>query len=82
MNSEITRAALDGAQVTITPDCWPLRGTVKAIRVSMTKQTWNGIATLNRTISAAVTPEQADTAIVQTIGEMAEVIDVPGTWKG
>lgn len=82
MRGEITRAALEGARITITPDCYPCRGAVKEIRVSMTKQTWNGIVTLNRKISAGVTPEQMDAAIVQTVKEMAETIELPHNWKG
>lgn len=82
MSGEITRAALEGAQVSITPDCYPCRGKVNHIRVSMTKQTWNGVVTLNRKISVGVTPEQVDAAIVQTIKEMAEAIEMPHNWKG
>ena len=82
MRGEITRAVLDGAQVSITPDCWPARRKVEQIQVSMTKQTWNGVVTLNRKISVEVTPEQVDAAIVQTIKEMAETIELPHNWKG
>lgn len=82
MSGEITKAALDGAQVTITPDCWPCRGKVRTIRVSMTKQTWNGVTTLNRQISVGMTPEQVDAAIIQTVKEMAETIELPHNWKG
>ncbi len=82
MNGEITRAALEGAQVTITPDCWPLRRKVSSIQVSMTKQTWNGVVTLNRNITVGQVPEQMDAAIVQTVKEMAETIELPHNWKG
>lgn len=81
-SGEIAKAALEGAKVTITPDCYPCRGAVKEIRVSMTKQTWNGVVTLNRRISAEVGPEKIDVAIIKTVGEMAEAIEIPGTWKG
>ncbi len=82
MSGEIAKAALDGARVSITPDCYPCRGKVSYIQVSMTKQTWNGVATLNRKISVGVTPEQMDAAIVQTVKEMAETIELPHNWKG
>lgn len=82
MSCEITRAALEGARVTITPDCWPLRGKVKKIRVSMEKQTWNGVTTLGRNISAEAAPEQIDEEIVRTVSEMAGTIETPYTWKG
>jgi len=82
MSGEISRAALEGAQVSIAPDCYPCRGKVSYIQVSMTKQTWNGVITLNRKISAGVTPEQMDAAIVQTVKEMAETIELPHKWKG
>lgn len=82
MSGEITRAALEGARVTITPDCWPCRGKVSNIQVSMTKQTWNGVVTLNRKIDVEGTPDQVDAAIVQTVKEMAETIEMPHNWKG
>lgn len=82
MSGEIARAALDGAQVTITPDCYPCRGEAGYIRVSMTKQTWNGVTTLNRKIRVGVTPEQMDAEILQTVREMAETIEMPHNWKG
>lgn len=82
MSGEITRAVLDGAQVTITPSCWPCRGEASYIRVSMTKQTWNGVTTLNRKILAGVTLEQMDAEIIQTVKEMAETIEHPHNWKG
>lgn len=82
MSGEITRAVLEGARVTITPDCWPCRGKVNHIQVSMTKQTWNGVVTLNRKIAVEGTPDQVDVAIVQTVKEMAETIEMPHNWKG
>lgn len=81
MSGEIARAALEGAQVSITPDCWPCRGEVGRIRVSMTKKTWNGTVTLNRNVSAAGTPEQVDAEIHKTVKEMAENIETPHNWK-
>ena len=82
MSGEITGAALEGARVTITPDCWPCQGKVNRIQVSMTKQTWNGVVTLNRGIAIEETPDQVDAAIVQTVKEMAETIELPHNWKG
>ena len=82
MSGEIARAALEGAQVSITPDCWPCRGEVGRIQVSMTKKTWNGTTTLNRNVSAAGTPEQVDAEIHKTVKEMAENIETPHNWKG
>lgn len=83
MRGGITKAILDGAQVAITPDCWPRRGPVDYIQVSMTKQTWNGMTTLNRKIQALdMTAEQADEEIVHAISEMAGTIELPHNWKG
>lgn len=82
MSGEIAKAALEGAKVTITPDCWPLRGKVHEISISMTKYTWNAVVTLGRTISAEASQEQVDAAIVQTVKEMAETIELPHNWKG
>ena len=48
----------------------------------MTKQTWNGVVTLNRKIFVGETPEQMDAAILQTVKEMAETIELPHNWKG
>jgi len=48
----------------------------------MTKQTWNGVVTLNRKISVGVTPEQMDEAVCQTVKEMAGTIELPHNWKG
>ncbi len=82
MSGEIAKAALEGARVSIVPDCYPLRGKVSYLHVSLTKQTWNGVVTLNREISVGVTPEQMDAAIVQTVKEMAATIELPHNWKG
>ena len=82
MSGEITRAVLEGSSITIQPDCYPLRKKVKEIKVSMTKWTWNGTVTLGRTISAEAAPEQIDEAIVQTVKEMAETIEMTHNWKG
>jgi hypothetical protein len=82
MSGEITRAVLDGVQVVITPDCWPLMGKVNSIQVSMTMRTWSGAATLNRNIPVGLAPEQVDAEIVRTIAEMAGTIDLPHKWKG
>ena len=38
--------------------------------------------TLNREISVEGTPEQMDKAIIQTVKEMAETIELPQNWKG
>ncbi|MBD5151273.1 MAG: hypothetical protein HDT16_01980 [Oscillibacter sp.] len=82
MNGEIARAVLEGSSITIKPDCYPLRKRVKEIKVSMTKWTWNGTVTLGRTISAEAAPEELDEAIVQTVKEMADTIEMPHNWKG
>ena len=50
MANEIVKAALDGAKITIESDCWPLRRRAQGIHISMTKQTWNGVRTMNREI--------------------------------
>lgn len=81
MSGEIAKAALKGAQITITPDCFPLMGKVQKIAVSMTKNTWNGVVTLGRTIPAEEEPEQIEAAIVETVREMAGTIDLPHNWK-
>ena len=82
MSGEIARAALEGARVSIAPDCYPCRGKVNYLQVSMTKQTWNGVVTLNRKIFVGETPEQMDAAILQTVKERAETIELPHNWKG
>lgn len=82
MSGEITKAALMGARVSITPDNYPCTGGAKYIRVSMTKQTWNGMVTLNRKIPVGEPPEQIDADIVHTIMEMAGTIELPHNWKG
>ena len=82
MSGDISKAVLDGSSITIQPDCYPLRKKVKEIKVSMTKWTWNGTVTLGRSISADVAPEEMDAAIVQTVKEMAETIEMPHNWKG
>lgn len=82
MSGEITKAVLEGAKVSITPDCFPCRGKVNSIRVSMTKQTWNGMVTLNRKIPVGETPEQMEADIVRTVMEMLGTIETPYNWKG
>ena len=82
MSGEITRAALEGAQVSITPDCWPCRGEVGRIRVSMTKQTWNGVTTLNRNVIVGPVLEKVDEDIAHTILEMLGTIETQHNWKG
>ncbi len=47
MNSEIIKAALDGLEVTITPDCWPDHCPVHGIRVITAAQIDNR-PTVNR----------------------------------
>lgn len=77
MNSEIVKAALDGAKVTVEADCWPLRRKASGIRISMTKQTWNGIRTLNRNvkIDELTGGETLEEATARTVQRMAEVIE-------
>ena len=82
MRGDISKAVLEGSSITIKPDCYPLRNKVKEIEVSMTKWTWNGTVTLGRSISADVATEEMDAAIVQTVKEMAETIEMPHNWKG
>ena len=50
MNSEIITAALNGAKVTVESDCWPLRRKTGGIVIHMTKQTWNGVVDMRRTV--------------------------------
>lgn len=82
MSGEITKAALMGARVSITPDNYPCTGGAKHIRVSMEKLTWNGTATLNRKIPVGGTPEQMDADIIHAVMEMAGTIELPHNWKG
>lgn len=77
MNGEIARAALDGALVEIMPDCWPCREKVKYIKVILTKQTWNGMSTMNRKVSVGETPEQTEEKIAGAVKEMARTIETP-----
>ena len=44
----------------------------------MTKQTWNGVVTLNRRLTVESEPEAIDAAIIKTIREMA---DAPGVQR-
>lgn len=77
MNSEIIKAAIDGAKVTVESDCWPLRCKAGGIRISMTKQTWNGVRTLNKTvkIDELTGGETLEEAATRTVQRMAEVIE-------
>lgn len=82
MSGEITRAALSGAKVTVTPDCWPCLGTVENIRVSVTRRTWNGVVTLNRNVPVGPSQEQTDAEILRAVMEMAENIEQPNRGRG
>lgn len=83
MSGEISGAIMKGMQVSVTADCWPMRGPVGAIRVSVTAQIWNAVRTLNRRIElGSGNAEALDEAIMETVKEMAEVIDLPNDWKG
>lgn len=83
MNGAISQAIMDGMQVSITADCWPLRGPVGAIRVSVTAQIWNAVRTLNRRVElGSGNPEVLDKVIAETVAEMAEAIDTAKDWKG
>ena len=42
-----------GLTVTVAPASWPLRGPYQGVRVSVSGQTWNGMVTRNRSITAA-----------------------------
>lgn len=78
MHDEIIKAVIDdGVQISLSSDRWPLPGRAGKIRISMTKQTWNGIRTMNRTITreeiaAAEKPEEL---LNQKVRKMAEIID-------
>lgn len=82
MNGEITGAVLEGTRVSVMADNFPCTAGAKHILVSMTKQTWNGMVTLNRKLHVGAAPEQMDAAIVQTVKEMAGTIELPHNWKG
>ena len=76
MNSEITAAALNGAKVTVESDCWPLRRKAGGIVVHMTKQTWNGVVDMRRTvkIDELTDGETLEEAVNRTARAMAEEI--------
>jgi len=79
MSDRITQAILDGAQVSLSSDCWPVRGGATAIQISMTKRTGNGTRTLNRTITREeiAAAENPDDTLSCKIRELAEKIDSP-----
>ena len=73
MSEVFARAVLMGAHITLTADCYPFRGNVRTVRVSMDENTGSGCATLNRTITVeGKTLEQVETEIKDTVKEMAE----------
>ena len=76
MANEIVKAALDGAKITIESDCWPLRRRAQGIHISMTKQTWNGVVDMRRTVKIDELPggETLEEAVNRTAREMAEEI--------
>ena len=76
MNSEIIKAALEGAKVTVESDCWPFRRKAGGIIVRMMKQTWNGIVSMSRTvkIDELTGGETLEEAVNRTAREMAEEI--------
>lgn len=76
MNSEIVKAALDGARITVESDCWPLRRKAGGIVVSMMKQTWNGVVNMSRTIKIdeLTSGETLEEAVDRTAHEMTEEI--------
>lgn len=82
MGDDIAKVVTGGAQITITPDCWPLRRKVNSIKVSMTKWIWNPTVTLNRNIPVEENLELPERRIIGTIDEMAQTIETPGNWKG
>lgn len=77
MDSEIVKAALDGAKITIESDCWPLRKRQQGIHISMTKQTWNGVRTMNREIkfSELAGLEALEELVNTEVRGMAEIIE-------
>ena len=76
MNSEIITAALNGAKVTVESDCWPLRRKTGGIVIHMTKQTWNGVVNMSRTvkINELTGGETLEEAVDRTAHEMTEEI--------
>ena len=76
MNSEIIAAALNGAKVTIESDCWPLRRKAGGIVVHMTKQTWNGVVDMSRTvkIDELTGGETLEEAVERTAREVSKEI--------
>lgn len=78
MSGEISGAIMQGMQVSLTADCWPMRGPVGAIRVSVTARTWNGARTLNRRIElGSGDREFLDVVIAKTVKELSADIDGP-----
>ena len=77
MDSEIVKAALGGAKITIESDCWPLRKRPQGIHISMTKQTWNGVRTMNREIkfSELAGLEALEELVNTEVRGMAEIIE-------
>lgn len=77
MTNEIVKAALDGVKITIESDCWPLRRKPQGIHISMTKQTWNGVRTMNREIKfGELTGNKALEELLNTeVRGMAEIIE-------
>ena len=83
MSGEISGAIMKGMQVSVTADCWPMRGPVGAIRVRVMAQTWNGVKELSRRIElGSGNPEALDRVIAETVTEMAEAIDLGKNWEG
>lgn len=79
MNNEIVKAALDGVKITIESDCWPLRRKPGGIRVTMTKQTWNGVRTMAQEITLDELPSAAlEEAIGKAVRGMTEIIETGG----
>ena len=76
MNGEIIEAALNGAKVTVESDCWPLRRKTGGIVIHMTKQTWNGVVNMSRTvkINELTGGETLEEAVDRTAHEMTEEI--------
>ena len=76
MNSEIVKAALDGARITVESDCWPLRRKAGGIVVSMMKQTWNGVVNMSRTIKIdeLTSGETLEEAVDRTAHEVSKEI--------
>ena len=83
MNGSFVEALLEGARISLTADCFPLKGKVETVRVSMTEATGNGTVTLNGSLTVTgKSREQVEAEIAETVREMQRCIFSPREWKG